>query len=824
MLQLLRGIANRVVWLSDQMEEAMRQRISQGVFMIGRLLYRIILFLIEIPRKWLIIGGLVLLVSPFLGVLTTLFFEHWDDDPDRGAVAMEQNVLGEHFSKPEYLDQGWDASDSLWFYNTTQGSALIPYDFMLALERSDSDRGNCQPKSDKIQGESPWFLCDTNMDYFRYLPQKKTSFNPNALAVGFTKEEYKGKDYFGFTCAACHTAQVNFQGRALRIDGGPAMADMVGFLKDLEKSLASTAPDRSRSSNPRFERFADNVIALGNDYDTRAEVETDLRKWIAIRQRYNIINDPMALTAHGKTWENRSVCGPDNSGKKKHEYVEYGYARLDAFGRIYNRVLQHTINAQQFTDILRSITTCKGVAAGNPPALLLTQAQVEKVMEDFNQSGATILRDEYFTQILANLRSDAPGYPNLSATDMLRVRNAMFNPPSAPVSYPFLWDITRADFVQWNGLANNATLGPLGRNAGEVTGVFGILDWHEEKGWWSKLKNALPSFLSGQKTKAKAIAFDSSIDLFNLQRLERKLTELTAPAWPFCRKSGEPEDEIGSYYLPGGEESPYVDRRDCKQGDRRIDPIRVDRGRILYEKHCQSCHDVIDPRDPDRVMISFMLGIQDSESTDKAMAENSVAYNGMAGNFKDTYQDVGVGNMIVPQEAPVALLLTAATKGTVSTTDFSISGIAKWIYTVVMSISDNPVKQSMKAGSYTADTTASPFASLQSYRARSLDGIWATAPYLHNGSVPTLWDLLLPEKATSACKSREERPSTFIVGPREFDPIKVGFVSQGVEGFSFKTGDRQGTIRGNGNGGHEYGACEMTNDDRLDLIEYMKSL
>ena len=52
-------------------------------------------------------------------------------------------------------------------------------------------------------------------------------------------------------------------------------------------------------------------------------------------------------------------------------------------------------------------------------------------------------------------------------------------------------------------------------------------------------------------------------------------------------------------------------------------------------------------------------------------------------------------------------------------------------------------------------------------RARPLYGIWAAAPYLHNGSVPTLHDLLLPP---------EHRPKTFALGAREYDPVKLGFV------------------------------------------------
>ena len=66
----------------------------------------------------------------------------------------------------------------------------------------------------------------------------------------------------------------------------------------------------------------------------------------------------------------------------------------------------------------------------------------------------------------------------------------------------------------------------------------------------------------------------------------------------------------------------------------------------------------------------------------------------------------------------------------------------------------------------------------------------------------------------------EYRPDTFWVGHREFDPNEVGFVTDGKEGsFKFET-----HRKANSNAGHEYGAREFTEQDRWDLVEYMKSL
>jgi mono/diheme cytochrome c family protein len=87
------------------------------------------------------------------------------------------------------------------------------------------------------------------------------------------------------------------------------------------------------------------------------------------------------------------------------------------------------------------------------------------------------------------------------------------------------------------------------------------------------------------------------------------------------------------------------------------------------------------------------------------------------------------------------------------------------------------------------------------------DGIWARSPYLHNGSVPTLYDLLLPP---------EQRPKEFFRGCSVLDPKHVGW--QCSQGFRFQT-----SLPGNGNSGHTYGTA-LSDDERWALVEYMKAL
>ena len=150
---------------------------------------------------------------------------------------------------------------------------------------------------------------------------------------------------------------------------------------------------------------------------------------------------------------------------------------------------------------------------------------------------------------------------------------------------------------------------------------------------------------------------------------------------------------------------------------------------------------------------------------------------------------------------------------------------ADWAVGLINGFLSNPIKPSVKAGSYKPDTTAAPFESLRAYKGRSLNGIWATAPYLHNGSVPTLYDLLLPaspkENDPPDPPETQYRPQKFMVGSRELDATKVGFKhgENEYDGFLFDT-----TKPSNSNAGHEYGTREMTDKDRWDLVEFLKSL
>jgi hypothetical protein len=101
----------------------------------------------------------------------------------------------------------------------------------------------------------------------------------------------------------------------------------------------------------------------------------------------------------------------------------------------------------------------------------------------------------------------------------------------------------------------------------------------------------------------------------------------------------------------------------------------------------------------------------------------------------------------------------------------------------------------------------------QSYSNTPTDGIWLRAPYLHNGSVPTLWDLLQPPENARWCLSpapMSTTRSTSVSSPRVPRPASA----------DFKYDTR---LEGNHNSGHLYGTT-LSDDDKRALIEFMKTL
>jgi len=223
------------------------------------------------------------------------------------------------------LNQGWSAEESRWFHHITQGSSTfgIPYKWLIALE---------QPRLSLF--ESPLLIEPEFMTRFGFIASAAGPDNPDALPVGFARDPDaqnpitgESEDAVGFTCAACHTAQITYRGVAMVIDGGPAMTDLGRFRRSLGLALAYT-----NLIPGRFARFADRVLGTDASEDERSKLRGELQAFLeAARQ------------------------GVEREQSRTEGSLEEGFGRLDAIGRIGNTVFGTALDERNIDRLLAPV-------------------------------------------------------------------------------------------------------------------------------------------------------------------------------------------------------------------------------------------------------------------------------------------------------------------------------------------------------------------------------------------------------------------------------------------------------------------------------------
>jgi hypothetical protein len=364
----------------------------------------------------------------------------------------------------------------------------------------------------------------------------------------------------------------------------------------------------------------------------------------------------------------------------------------------------------------------------------------------------------------------------------------------APVRYPFLWNASRQDRTQWNGGVHNGLfIQALGRNTGEVLGVFADF----------APRRTLPATPLGPAI----IDFkNNSVSFAGLQTLEEKIAALRPPPWP----------------------------REIFGLDERLAAA----GKPLFDANCGSCHAVQASLDLPGLWRTPILAV----GTDPKMFVNSqrTAEPGLLLGALMPPPAVGAR---IGDPAKAGDLLATAVVGTLlaeafvppvpAPTKLAQSGVFRALRKDLAehfpgenldTLLDPRLPPKAKLDALVElkafiDARLSnmfsppPAVAGAAYESRVLEGVWAVAPYLHNGSVPNLWELM---------KLAKDRKSTFKVGSRVFDPKNVGYAT---EDSPFKTGAFMAdpaNANGNGNGGHEFGVG-LTDDERWAIIEYMKT-
>jgi mono/diheme cytochrome c family protein len=390
----------------------------------------------------------------------------------------------------------------------------------------------------------------------------------------------------------------------------------------------------------------------------------------------------------------------------------------------------------------------------------------------------------------------------------------------APVSYPYLWNIWKFDWVQYNASVSQ----PMARNMGEAFGVGARLHLLDRYG----------------RPVPPEERFRSSVLVPNLHRIERVLQQLQPPKWP--------EGVLGP-----------------------IDRAKAERGRTLFEQHCRHCHGPFEVsaavkayEDPQRTESDPLWKVTvvpvTEVGTDPTAAMNFVhrtvdmTRTGLAPEEVLAYAQPVLAEArrrLAALEARAAeaaakhdpeaeaLAKTAAyEKARVDAAAAAYAGTQ--MSRVPLGLALNFLGMIARQRYYDergfgpeVRACLDGFGSLDlpeivpAYKARPLAGVWATGPFLHNGSVPTLYQMLSPH---------DERDTRFFVSPGSFDPVAVGVdVKPAGDGFWFDT-----RLAGNANVGHEFRAGyvpgktdgddpqygvigpPLSPDERWALVEYLK--
>lgn len=385
------------------------------------------------------------------------------------------------------------------------------------------------------------------------------------------------------------------------------------------------------------------------------------------------------------------------------------------------------------------------------------------------------------------------GIINQIVTHALRVPENQ-GPMDAPVSFPYTWDTPYYSWVEVGGQASNAGIGPLGRNVGEALGTFSFYDL------------VVPVLdADGKPTRdadgaivyerAPGASFDSTVNLPNLVKIEQALAEMRSPRW---RDTPLPP----------------------------VDTRKALRGAEVYTESCARCHISVD-RDrideqalghPAKLLPTFAV-LEEDLGTDPNYLRNM---NRIArtGSWEGTKKRAFDGATF-ESAAPVMDLFIKAVEGVTASTPVMDLGLIGGAVIEGRGNLDKPPPRFLvtpQDGVAPLEWPQTDYAGYGSYKARGLNGVWATAPYLHNGSVPTLWDLL---------QAPEDRPATFQIGDFTYDPVKVGYVTESDQPDVFTVDTTRvspdGGRYGNSNAGHLWGT-DLSDEDKWALIEYLKSI
>ncbi len=716
-----------------------------------------------------------------------------------------------------------------------------------------------------------------------------TRRNEGLLPVGFArlrgaKNPVTGEtepEQIGFTCAACHTGHLEYKDTSLRFDGGPAMTDLRKFESAVGLSIAYTLKIPSR-----FCRFADRVL------ENQEKREPDKSKKADRPERKRVLKNQLrkrfAEIKARFEWRNEilEARGVDNLGE--------GFGRLDALNRIGNQVFYENMLPTKLVDCAVDLLAI--FEADELKKRKMECAHKFDIVKDgvFQDSELEdVLRPD--RKLAGNLQPvNAPvSYPPLWGVSWFSwaqydasvfnelVRNAgealgvkafvnlvndgnkelpLFGSSVNLKNLYWLEKTLRGDHprdkqpVGFKGL--NAPVWPTIKHS--YNGV--VLRDQDDKIWSHLDKNWSIDLESVRK--GREVYRDHCFECHRAPIRDAAYGETGSGATFWKTENpvldNDPEQKKRKDWIGSGSDALFnvVQKKVKEIGTDPQQALVLSNRKIYFPKQIQFFDFTFTQGEIDRLGLSEKKVEELMRDRD---AKRSLQRNPLqALNWRN-----GCGLHDDPQKRSTFALALMATVDKAIDVRFEadkakpgdidrIQGPRKNcpnpnVYRTVKVIDDPEHKKGREHDSdrklypdiyIDNDPSKKKITTRPVYRARPLDGVWATAPYLHNGSVPNLEDMLKPAS---------KRTKVFCVGSRQFDPEKVGIAIQTPEG-SAKDKEKtcpKGLTRldtaelGNSNAGHSFEAGKavdprtyppgvigriLIEDEPFNLIQYLKTL
>jgi hypothetical protein len=721
-----------------------------------------------------------------------------------GCVVLPEAQIGGRDLQLIALDQGWTGDERALFYHESQGTVMVPYDWFMALEQPEikfigrvglftdagymarygflpgrpvpTDRNDAggfrSPRADCTASDDP-----TSAEYSCGLP---VGVARALVTMPDTGEEL---DVVGFTCAGCHTGELHYGRNAFRIEGATNQVDVTQFQSALGGSLLLT-----QRLPGRFGRFAERVLAArGVDPDDPRYREEESR----LRDALDAF-----MEAGGKE---------TTTAMRRGLYADWpgGFGRTDALARITNMVFG--------TDMDNDGNLAPGSAPVKFPTIWdapyfswaqyngsIAQSMVRNVGEALGVRARVVYRpggkqwgDSGEEEYTVASTVDVPGL--LAVETLLRGEgDGYFNGLRSPI-----WPEQYLGQIDWDRAARGAQLYEARCRMCHLPPLADLVEVGAITAPDGRARRAIVP--RGSDVYARVLGRDVVIGKqlpVPLSDPDSRVQEL------YWVSNNNPGMLAGLATEPFEHTELFLNYDTVNLGTIRTDPGQagnfakalIDTGEILLPSFPQ--YNGGPSRFPLRItspgiglqMVTIDITTQFFNAIDaqtplqRAAFIAALPFNLLARDDAGNVLRDASGN---PQPAP---------------------GLFN---------EDGTIARDLWNGYRVPGAVANA-----GYRPRPLNGMWASPPYLHNGAVPNVYQLLSPHA---------ERAAVFWTGTREYDAVHLGYRHERFRGgFRYDT-----TVTGNSNYGHLFDNGPpgngiigplLTPDERFAIIEFLKTL